>query len=46
MSQRYLGDKSFDNEFFEKFYPTITQSIDFFSEIQFFLGELEEKRNK
>ena len=34
------------NEFFEKFYPTITQSIDFFSEMQFFLGELEEKRNK
>ena len=34
------------NEFFEKFYPTITQSIDFFVVMQFFLGELEEKRNK
>ena len=30
-------------EFFEKFYPTITRSIDMYSEGQLFVGEIEQK---
>ena len=33
-------------EFFEKFYPTITRSIDMYSEGQLFVGEIEQKINK